>query len=271
MAAVKARIDYSQPTSAPGTVNAMSVSNHGTTHPAVAVIGAGTLGVSVTHAALAAGSPTHLVVRPTPGRADRARQQVAASISREVASHRLTETAADRMLKSLTVVSDLDVVASAEVVIESIHEDLADKRALLHDIEAVAASQCPILSTTSTIAASELGVGAQRPSRIAVAHYIWPAHRIPVVEVSLPVGVDSHTVAMLDRLLVAQGKKQLRVLDRPGFFLTRALFAYWNETVALIQAGLAADVIDRELERFGWPIGPCRLMDATTLVSVVNI
>ncbi|MER3459299.1 MAG: enoyl-CoA hydratase, partial [Chloroflexota bacterium] len=69
-------------------------------------------------------------------------------------------------------------------------------------------------------------------------------------------------------LLLQQGKIAVTVQDRPGFLVTRILAAYWSEVVYLIQEGVSPDQIDRALEAFGWPMGPCRMMDTVGFANM---
>jgi hypothetical protein len=100
---------------------------------------------------------------------------------------------------------------------------------------------------------------------------VWPAHRIPLVEVAPHDATDHAAVARLDRMLVAQGKRAVRVADRPGFLITRALFAYWDAALELVRDGCPPAAVDDALTGFGWPMGPFAVMQSTGLPSVARI
>jgi 3-hydroxyacyl-CoA dehydrogenase/enoyl-CoA hydratase/3-hydroxybutyryl-CoA epimerase len=242
--------------------------------PAVGVVGAGTLGLTVAHAALAAGSPVVVLVRDRSGDGAAVRRRweaVAGSLQREVTRGAISEAAAATLLDDLQVTSDPSRLADVDVVVEAVPEDLAAKRAALATIETHVSPTCLIASATSSIPASWLAARARHPERVVVAHYVWPAHRMPLVEVALHDGTSERARAALEDLLATQGKTGIRVADRPGFLITRALLAYWDEAVRLVAGGLEPVMIDQALETFGFPLGPLRMMDRAGLTTAAAV
>ncbi len=240
----------------------------------VAVVGAGTLGLTAVHAALAAGFPVDVVVRDRTGGGQvlsGKRAAVAASLDREVRRGALPVESAADLIDRLHVTTDPAVLGSADLVIEAVPEELATKHAVIAAIEAQVPAACVIASTTSSIPAGQLAAGARYPERIVVAHYVWPAHRMPLVEVAMHDHTSEAASGRLAQLLYAQRKAVVRVADRPGFLITRALLAYWDAAVQLVVDGLEAVEVDGALEGFGWPIGPLRLMDATSLGTAAAV
>lgn len=233
--------------------------------------GGGTLGRTVVHAALAAGFTVTVVGRPGAER-DAARfDAIATALERDVRTGRATPAAHADRLSRLVVTSDYAELRGVGAVVEAVAEDLTAKRAAYDRIEAVVEDDCLIASTTSTIPLRDLAAHARHPERFVVAHYVWPADRIPVVEVATSAATSAEARDRLDELLSYQGKSALHVADRPGFVITRVLFAYWSSAIEFVRHGLSPDVVDRELERFGWPMGPLRVIDATGPESVVRI
>ncbi|MGW0229230.1 3-hydroxyacyl-CoA dehydrogenase family protein [Actinopolymorpha singaporensis] len=239
--------------------------------PILGVVGAGTLGVSLVQAGLAAGSPVTVLVRGGEEGAASRRRGIARALQRDVDRAALRPDQARLRLDRLRVTTDPADLAGAEVVLESVPENVAAKRAVIATVESVVDGNCLIASTTSSIPAATLAVGARRPERIVVTHYCWPAHRMPLVEVALHARCDATAKQRLEWLLASQGKQWLRTADRPGFLTTRALFAYWDGAIRLLCEGYDAAAVDEALERYGWPLGPFRVMDAAGVRSVVRI
>jgi 3-hydroxyacyl-CoA dehydrogenase/enoyl-CoA hydratase/3-hydroxybutyryl-CoA epimerase len=235
------------------------------------VVGAGTLGTGVVQAGLLAGSPVTLLVRGGEDKVARGRAAVTAAVERDVARGRLTGGQAREALGRLRVTTDPAALATAGVVVESVPEDVAAKLRVIATVEAHVAADCLIASTTSGIPAATLAVGARHPERIVVAHYVWPAHRMPLVEVAVHPRTSSDARNRLTRLLASQGKQELRVADRPGFLITRARFAYWDAAVGLVCEGQDPATVDAVLEEYGWPLGPFRVIDAAGLRTSVRI
>jgi len=231
----------------------------------VGVIGAGRMGVSLAHLNGLVGLETVLKVRPGAGRLARARDALAASHAREVQRGRQTEDEAQTALARVRITQDYPDLAQSEIVIEAIHEDVMSKRRVLAEAEALVEAECVFASSTSSIPARMLAEGLRRPDRMIVTHYIWPAHQRTMVEMAVPDFVDSRAVRRIHTLLKCQGKTAFIVPDRPGFVTTRALLAYLSESIYLVRDGASPTKVDGELEAFGWPMGPCRLMDTLGL------
>src|SRR5699024_10384873 len=59
----------------------------------------------------------------------------------------------------------------------------------------------------------------------------------------------------------AMGKTPLVVNDCPGFYVNRVLFPYFVGFSLLLRDGADFQLVDRVMERFGWPMGPAHLLD----------
>jgi 3-hydroxyacyl-CoA dehydrogenase/enoyl-CoA hydratase/3-hydroxybutyryl-CoA epimerase len=70
---------------------------------------------------------------------------------------------------------------------------------------------------------------------------------------------------------VALGKTPVVVKDSPGFVVNRVLMPYLNEAVLLVAEGVAAERIDREMRRFGMPMGPLELLDQVGLDVAAHV
>jgi len=237
----------------------------------IGVVGAGILGRTVAVLTATTAARTVLLVRPLPGRARVVALALRRDLAREVAAGKLDADQAERAAESVTVTDDPGALAPCDAVIESLVEDVQVKRAALARIEAEVGADCLVTSTTSSLPVHVLGHGARHPERIAVTHYVWPAQRRPLVEVVAPAGLTGQARERLFAMLRAQGKAWVLVADRPGFLITRVLYAYWSEVVSLLVEGALPSEIDDAVESFGWPMGPCRVMDLTGLRSVVGI
>lgn len=219
------------------------------------------MGVSLAHLNSTVGLDTVLVGRPNSEHLHRAHETVAASYAREVRRGRQTQAEAESGMARLEVSGDFAALADCDAVFESVYEILDSKRQIMAEIEAITAPRCVHLSTTSSIPAAMLAAELARPGRVIVTHYIWPAHRRNLVEMTAPDFVESDAMERALALLRRQGKQPFLVKDTPGFVITRVLTAYWSEVLYLVRDGATPHRIDAALEDFGWPMGPCRLMD----------
>ncbi|AUX38582.1 MULTISPECIES: 3-hydroxyacyl-CoA dehydrogenase family protein [Sorangium] len=237
----------------------------------LAIVGVGTLGATVAQLALSTGLKVLMVVRPGDEKKILASEMLDEWLRREVFCGRMSSEAAVRARSLARITSSFEALHDCDVVLESVAEDLLYKRAILANIEASVRPDCLIASTTSSLPAAWIAAETAHPERVAVAHYVWPAHRIPLVEVAFSTQTAQAHKDRLHELLRRQGKMWVEVKDKPGFLTTRVLFGYWSETLELVREGVSPTDIDRAMEEFGWPMGPCRVMDGAGLETILRV
>jgi 3-hydroxyacyl-CoA dehydrogenase/enoyl-CoA hydratase/3-hydroxybutyryl-CoA epimerase/enoyl-CoA isomerase len=66
------------------------------------------------------------------------------------------------------------------------------------------------------------------------------------------------------------GKKPIVVNDCPGFLVNRVLSPYIGAFMGLVRRGVDFTLIDRAMERFGWPMGPAYLCDVVGIDTGVH-
>jgi 3-hydroxybutyryl-CoA dehydrogenase len=129
---------------------------------------------------------------------------------------------------------------------EALPESVELKRALFARLADHVGPGATIASTSSTISPSHLVDAVRGGERFLVAHWLNPAHIIPLVEVvPSPVTapqVVARTMALLERL----GKVPVRCADSPGFIGPRMQALLMNEAVRLVEEGVATpEDVDR--------------------------
>lgn len=131
-----------------------------------------------------------------------------------------------------------------------VQEALPESRELKRETFASLGRHVPpetiVASTSSTISPSHLADALPHPGRFLVAHWLNPAHVIPLVEVvpgpATAEPVVAETIALLERL----GKVPVRCGDSPGFIGPRLQVLLMNEAVRLVEEGVATpEDVDR--------------------------
>jgi 3-hydroxyacyl-CoA dehydrogenase/enoyl-CoA hydratase/3-hydroxybutyryl-CoA epimerase len=163
----------------------------------------------------------------------------------------------DRISPSL----DLRGLSRAELVIEAVFEDLELKRRVLAEVESVIPASAVFASNTSSIPIREIAHGCRRPSRVLGMHFFSPVPRMPLLEVVVTPETEPAAIATATGFGRRVGKHVIVVRDGPGFYTSRALAAYMNEATRVLEEGVAVDALDRAMTDFGFPVGPCTLLD----------
>jgi 3-hydroxybutyryl-CoA dehydrogenase len=140
----------------------------------------------------------------------------------------------------------LDGVADCGFVQEALPELLDVKREAFARLKDRVRDDAIIASTSSTISPRHLADSVPGPERFLVAHWLNPAHIIPLVEVvpgaATAPAVVERTLALLARL----GKTPVRCGDSPGFIGPRLQVLLMNEAVRLVEEGVATpEDVDR--------------------------
>ncbi len=227
----------------------------------VGVLGAGLMGSGISFVTAAeAGLPVRLKdVGHEPLR--KALGAIRGLLSERAARRRQRAAEVERRMMLIRPTTDYSGFRRADVVIEAVVEDLEVKRRVLAEAEAAAGPEAIFATNTSSIPIDRIAEGARRPGRVVGMHYFSPVDRMPLLEVVAGKRTEPWVVATCVALGKAQGKTVIVVRDGPGFYTTRILGPYVNEAGHLLAEGVPVEEIDEALLRFGFPVGPLKLLD----------
>jgi 3-hydroxyacyl-CoA dehydrogenase len=158
-------------------------------------------------------------------------------------------------------------VADADVVVESISEDLAAKRALFERL-ATATSEAVLASNTSSLSIDAIADAVPDDAdRVAGCHWWYPPYLLRPVEVVRGTATAEETVDRLETFVALVERDPIRVeRDAPGFVWNRVQFAVVRECLHIVSEGVASvDAVNRAV-RDGYAtrtaaIGPFETMD----------
>lgn len=226
------------------------------------VAGAGTMGAGIAITIARAGCEVAVYDVSKEG-LDRAQRQIFEFFESSVARGKLDRAQADKGLSRLKFSDDIGVLASAEVVVEAVYEDLRVKHDLLERLDRVCDPQTLFLTNTSTLSITELAAGCARPDRVVGAHYCLPAQLMKLVEMSKGIHTSEESWERAWAFEVATQQQPIEVKDRPGFVLNYFCIPYHNDVIRMIEAGVAEPAeIDRAMKAaMAFAMGPCELID----------
>jgi carnitine 3-dehydrogenase len=145
-----------------------------------------------------------------------------------------------------------DAAAGASFVVESLPEVEDLKVRVLAEIDAAAAPDVVVASSTSGLLPTRLAAGMAHPERLVVGHPFNPVYLLPLVEVC---GGERTAPAALDRAAALYGQVGLRVLrvrkEVDGFVADRLLEALWREALWLVADGVATTEEIDDAIRYG--------------------
>jgi 3-hydroxybutyryl-CoA dehydrogenase len=97
-----------------------------------------------------------------------------------------------------------------------------------------------IASTTSTFLVTELSSMVSHPARFMNAHWLNPAHLMPLVEVSRGKDTEQRFVDELFALLKGIGKVPVLCEAAPGYIIPRLQVLLMNEAARMVEEGVAS-------------------------------
>jgi 3-hydroxybutyryl-CoA dehydrogenase len=133
-----------------------------------------------------------------------------------------------------------ETFAEADLVIETIVEEVDEKRRLFQQIEPWCRAQAVLATNTSSLRIEDLANGLALPARFGGLHFLKPAHLTGVVEVIPGPATSEAALARLRGIAAMMGKTALVVQrDVPGFIWNRVQFAVLRECLHMLEEGVA--------------------------------
>jgi len=207
----------------------------------ITVVGAGTLGRQI--AALFAARETAVRLYDP----DSAQLARGFSWAREQAAGLLPNGHETRALDLQPAAVLADALAGARLVIEAVPEDLALKRAIFAQLDALAPPDAVLGTNSSSFKSSLLIAGLRRPERVLNIHFYNGVWNRPAVEVMSCGQTDPDIVEGVIALLCRVGLEPfLARRDSTGFIYNRIWAAIKREALAVVVEGVATpDEVDR--------------------------
>ena len=226
----------------------------------IGVLGAGVMGGGI--AQLGASRGIRMFMKDIDHAAVTGGLQHAKSLfDKSVKRRRLNRREAAQQLELISGGLEYHGLSNADLVIEAIVEQMAVKKAVLHETEMHISERCVLATNTSSLSVTEMADALDHPQRFCGMHFFNPVHRMPLVEVIRGPETSDETVRLVYRLAVRLGKVPVVVGDGPGFLVNRILGPYLNEAGYLLADTGSIETIDRVALEFGMPMGPLRLVD----------
>jgi len=226
----------------------------------IGVIGAGLMGAGIAYHCAKLGIETVLIDRDQAA-ADKGKAYSTKRLEKDIARGRMTQDKADAILARIHPTTDYAGLADVELVVEAVFEDRAIKAEITRKLDAVLPPHAVIASNTSALPISELAEAGVHPENFIGMHFFSPVERMPLVEIIRGRKTSPQTLARALDLVQAMKKTPIVVNDGPGFFTSRFIGAYINESLAMVTEGVNPALIENAAKMAGIPVGPLTVSD----------
>jgi 3-hydroxyacyl-CoA dehydrogenase len=226
----------------------------------VAIVGAGTMGTGIAIAVLNGGFRVTLI-DSSPESLARALATIEATFADNVTRGRMSEAEAKRRRERLASSGDIASIASADLIIEAVFEDMNVKREVFRKIDGLAKPDAILCSNTSTLDIDAIAAATRRPQSVLGLHFFSPANIMKLVEVVR--GARTSPDMLVAAMKFVQTLRKVAVLSGncDGFIGNRIMEEYLRQAYLLLEEGALPAQVDAALQGFGMAMGPLRMMD----------
>lgn len=228
-----------------------------------AVVGAGAMGSGIAQVLSQAG--IEVLLKDVSGEyVDKGLASIRRMYDSRVKKEILTQAEADYLFGMIKGTTSYDGFENLDIVIEAALEQIEIKLEIFRQLDQLCPPRTILATNTSALSISEIAAATRRPDRLIGMHFFNPAQTMKLVEVIPGLRTSLETTETAMQLCRELNKIPVRVQECPGFLVNRLLFPYMNESLYVLQEGLAtAEEIDRLVVEFGLPMGPLTLFDMT--------
>jgi 3-hydroxybutyryl-CoA dehydrogenase len=228
----------------------------------VAIVGGGFMGSGIAESVAVAGLPV-VVCDVDQASIDRASARIDASLQRAVARGKLHSAEAASARSRIELTTDLDALASVELVVEAVPEDRELKLQVARAIDGIVSTDAILASNTSSIPIAELAQAVRAPERVLGMHFFSPVPVMTLVEIVVALDTSPEIVRRAKAFAEQIGKSPIETKDRSGFIVNMLLVPYLMAAVRMFEEGFASrEDIDTGMKLgCGHPMGPLALCD----------
>jgi 3-hydroxyacyl-CoA dehydrogenase len=229
-----------------------------------AVLGAGTMGGGIAMCFANAGIPV-TVIETGAEALERGLATVRKNYEASAARGGLAPGDVDKRMGLITGALSRDAIATADVVIEAVFEDLPLKQEVFAAIDRIARPDAVLATNTSYQDVNAIAAATQRPERVCGMHFFSPANVMRLVEVVRGAATSKPVLATAMALGRKLRKVPVAVGVCYGFVGNRMLSQRSRAIERLMLEGALPQQIDGALVAFGFPMGPFAASDLAGL------
>ena len=232
----------------------------------VGVVGVGAMGQGIAQMAAQAGAQVHLFDTQAPA-VEKAIRAITQQWQKMLEKGRISSDTCATYTGRLHACESLAQLSVCDLVIEAIVENLAVKKELFAQLEALVPASTVLATNTSSLSVTAIAAQLKQPQRFAGYHFFNPVPLMRVVEVVAGLKTSDTVCAQLDAFTRNMGHTPVRTRDTPGFIVNHAGRGYGTEALRIVGESVSDfATIDRILkDQVGFKLGPFELMDLTAL------
>ena len=228
----------------------------------IGIVGSGAMGSGIAQVASAA---NHIVyVFDTNNEAlQKAQTNLKTTLAKLVEKQKITADQQTSIFENIKFVSEINELASCNLIIEAIVENLTIKKTVFSDLEKIVTTDCVLASNTSSLSITSISAACAKPENVIGIHFFNPATIMPLVEIIPGIATSPQVTQSCKALVDSWNKVTVIVKDTPGFIVNRVARPFYSEALRIYEEGIAdIPTIDWAMKEIGgFKMGPFELMD----------
>lgn len=178
-----------------------------TTIKKIGVFGAGVMGGGSGIAHLAAANGFEVVLCCVEQRfVDNAIKRIANLIDRKISKQKMTFEEKEEVLNRITITTNIEDLATVDLVIEAIFDDIEVKKSTLEKLDKICGDEIVLCSNSSNISITELASATSRPDKVVGLKFLNPPQIMRQVQVLRGYNTSDETLTLATKVVQAFGK-----------------------------------------------------------------
>ena len=238
----------------------------------VGVLGGGLMGSGIAQVAAMAGFET--VVREVSDPViDKSKSGIEKVLAKGIEKGKVTAEQRDAAMSRLSFTTDLAQLASCDIVIEAVVEDLEMKNAMWKDLNEICSADTIFASNTSSLTIAAMAAACGRPEKMLGLHFFNPVPLMKLVEVVRTITTSDETADAAFDFAKRLGKEPVKAKDNSGFIVNLLLIPFMLDAIRALENNVASvEDIDKGMQLgAGHPMGPFTLLDFVGLDTTYKI
>ncbi|MEM9106999.1 MAG: 3-hydroxybutyryl-CoA dehydrogenase [Pseudomonadota bacterium] len=238
----------------------------------VGIIGAGQMGSGIAHVCAVAGYNVRLHDVSKESIED-GLATINGNMARQVSSGNLAEKDRKKAIDRIAAATEIDELASLDMVIEAATEDENVKRKIYANLCPILNPEAILATNTSSLSITRLASATDRPERFIGIHFMNPVPVMGLVELVRGIATEDMTFEMAKAFVSSLDKTITVAEDFPAFIVNRILLPMINEAIYTLYEGVGTvEAIDTSMKLgANHPIGPLQLADFIGLDTCLSI
>jgi len=229
----------------------------------VLVVGAGTMGGGIAQLCSQKGIEA-VITDINLELANKSKARIEKGLARRIEKGKITEADKQDVLSRISAAGDLSYAKEADIIIESVIEDLEIKKKIFTELDTLAQPDVILVTNTTSLSISAMADVTSRPDKVVQMHFFNPPTIMKLIEIMPGSKTSQETLEAAEAFATQLGKEPVVCeSEAPAGIVSRILGQLLNEATWLVDSGVAKPAVIDKAMTLGanHPMGPLQLID----------